>query len=118
MDMGVHIHSVGDQSTSDILTAIEATSHLIPDKNTVAIAHLESTNPKDYGRFSKLKARLIISFQWVHPPLSGATLLTTVARHRTHRSGIRSMGTTTHRQPWAGSAWSGQVRFVLGLEAD
>ena len=60
-----HVHAIGDASVRTTLDAIEhARTQLPGNPFRPAIAHDESVDPADYGRFKSLGVIAVMSFQW------------------------------------------------------
>ncbi|HEX4151211.1 MAG TPA: amidohydrolase [Steroidobacteraceae bacterium] len=63
-----HMHADGDRAVHEGLDAIEALRLRFPDKDIrAAIAHDEIVDPRDFGRFKRVNAIPVLSFQWEKP---------------------------------------------------
>jgi predicted amidohydrolase YtcJ len=63
-----HMHADGDRAVHEALDAIAALREVFSgDAIRAAIAHDESVDPADFGRFQQLDAIPVLSFQWEKP---------------------------------------------------
>ena len=63
-----HMHADGDGAVRAALDGIEAVRETYPGKDVrLAIAHDEIVDPADFGRYQKLDAIPVLSFQWEKP---------------------------------------------------
>ena len=64
-----HLHTDGDGAVRAALDAVEAMRAALPPGLDVrpALAHCELVDPADYGRFARLNATPVLSFQWEKP---------------------------------------------------
>ncbi len=63
-----HIHADGDRAVRESLDAIETLRATARGKDVrPVLAHDEIVAPADYGRFAKLDATAVLSFQWAKP---------------------------------------------------
>jgi predicted amidohydrolase YtcJ len=63
-----HIHAIGDRAVHQALDGIEVMRQAVPGADVrAAIAHAEMVDPADYGRFARLDAIPVMSFQWAKP---------------------------------------------------
>ncbi|KYF61177.1 hydrolase [Sorangium cellulosum] len=60
-----HVHAIGDRAVRQTLDAYEHVRARLPGNDMrPAIAHCETVDPADYGRFKALDAIPVMSFQW------------------------------------------------------
>jgi predicted amidohydrolase YtcJ len=63
-----HLHADGDRAVREALDGIAALRRAYPSRDLrAAIAHDESVDPADFGRFHALNAIPVLSFQWGKP---------------------------------------------------
>ncbi|KYF88009.1 hydrolase [Sorangium cellulosum] len=60
-----HVHAIGDRAVRQTLDAYEAVRARLPGNDVrPAIAHCETVDPADFGRFKALGVIPVMSFQW------------------------------------------------------
>ncbi|WP_437313579.1 amidohydrolase [Sorangium sp. So ce385] len=60
-----HVHAIGDRAVRQTLDAYEAVRARLPGNDVrAAIAHCETVDPADFGRFKALGVIPVMSFQW------------------------------------------------------
>lgn len=61
------VHAIGDRAVRTTLDVYQTARRTIGRTPTLAIAHAESVDPADYGRFKALNVIPVMSFQWGKP---------------------------------------------------